>query len=336
MIIEVLGKKREVRVSDIVSKTGFSRAYINRFFQELRDEGKIVLLGKANRARYVSATQTNLRRAMADIKSVHRILNNQNLFEDTVLKDIKKSTGIFNDVSDNVSRILDYAFTEMLNNAIEHSLSKKIEITMKNDEEHAAFIVMDKGVGIFNNIMGKKKLRNVMEAIQDLLKGKQTTAPQAHSGEGIFFTSKAADVFTIKSGRKKIIFNNLLEDIFIQDIKDVAGTTVMFSISRDSKKQLSEVFKEYTNDLFEFSKTKVTVKLYKLGDDYVSRSQARRIVSGLDKFRTIVLDFKHISTVGQGFADEIFRVWQSRYPRITIDFINADENVNFMINRALA
>ena len=55
LILKKLAKDKEVRAATIVKLTGFSRTYINRFFQELRDEGKIVLVGKANRACYVNA-----------------------------------------------------------------------------------------------------------------------------------------------------------------------------------------------------------------------------------------------------------------------------------------
>ena len=54
-----------------------------------------------------------------------------------------------------------------------------------------SFIVNDSGIGIFRNIMQKRNLKSELEAIQDLMKGKTTTMPESHSGEGIFFTSKS-------------------------------------------------------------------------------------------------------------------------------------------------
>jgi len=56
-------------------------------------------------------------------------------------------------------------------------------------------------------------------------------------------------------------------------------------------------------------------------------------MSGLDKFKTIVLDFDKVTTVGQAFADEIFRVFQERHPAINIVPINMVEPVRFMIER---
>jgi hypothetical protein len=82
------------------------------------------------------------------------------------------------------------------------------------------------------------------------------------------------------------------------------------------------------------SKTTVKVKLYRERVDDVSSSQARRMVSGLEKFKVIESDFETLPTIGQGFADEIFRVWQAKHPDIRIVPINAGPNVLFMIRFA--
>ncbi len=326
-------EKGAITASKVIKKTGFSRAYVDRFFKELRAEGKIVLLGKANKSRYVLATSKTLKLAKKGIQSMTRMLRNKDLSEDIVLSGIRENTGIFFGISENVSDILNYAFSEMLNNAIEHSCSETIKITMQKERGDISFDVVDKGIGIFKNIMEKKNLNNTMEAIQDLLKGKQSTMPEAHSGEGIFFTSKAAGKLIIQSANKKLIFDNFLQDIFIRNVKYSVGTKVSFLVSVNSKKRLSSVFKQYTDDSFEFSGTKVTVKLYGAGSECISRSQARRVLNGLDEFKTVILDFKGVRTIGQGFADEIFRVWKSRHSGISIISRNMNENVDFMVKR---
>jgi anti-sigma regulatory factor (Ser/Thr protein kinase)/23S rRNA pseudoU1915 N3-methylase RlmH len=280
------------------------------------------------------ASEKEVEKSQSRILDFHRTLTNKDLAEDAVLADIKKNTGIFFGLKKNIAAILDYAFTEMLNNAIEHSRSKVIFIKFRRHDKLIKFEVKDSGVGIFNNIMGKRHLKNIMEAIQDLLKGKQTTSPKAHSGEGVFFTSKVADILTILSGNKQLVFNNRLDDVFITDIKNRQGTKVVFTVNKEAKCQLKEVFDQYAGRAYEFAKTKVAVKLYELGDIYVSRSQARRILAGLEKFKIITLDFRGVKTVGQSFADEIFRVWQKNHPQITIEFINSNENIDLMINRA--
>ncbi len=331
IILEQLTKKGEIKVADVIKATGFSRAYINRFLQELKKEGKIVLIGKANAARYILSEKAE--KAKKDILSINKIMSNTNLSEDVILSEIKEQSGIFMSLPKNIISIIDYAFSEMLNNAIEHSKSDKITVFVAQEGRKIVFEVLDHGIGIFNNIMSKKKLNNEMEAIQDLLKGKQTTAPHKHSGEGIFFTSKIADEFLIQSFGKKIIFNNLINDVFVKDSFKIKGTKINFSISITSKKELNDIFKDYSGESFEFSKTKVKIDLYEIDNAFISRSQARRVLAGLEKFKEIVLDFKNVETVGQGFADEVFRVWKNNHPSIKIENQNANENILFMIER---
>ena len=113
------------------------------------------------------------------------------------------------------------------------------------------------------------------------------------------------------------------------------GTAVLFIIATDTKKHLIDVFKEFESVKGEhdFEKTKIFVKLYVHGTVYISRSQARRILSGLDKFKIIMLDFDEVPLVGQAFADEIFRVFQQKHPEIKITTTNMNEAVKYMIDR---
>lgn len=334
-ILDIIRAEKEIQAKRLGGRLNISRQYLHRFLKELREEGKIVLLGKANRAVYVLAKKDVLMAAKRKIKKFHAILSNKNLSDDAVLDTIQRDSGILIDINENISRIFNYSFTEMLNNAIEHSQSKEIEISVMRDNSHIRFEITDIGIGIFNHIMMRRGLKNELEAIQDLLKGKQTTDPEHHTGEGIFFTSKLADAFTIKSSTKELTFNNLIDDVFVRDIKNRKGTRVVFIISLDSKRNPQDVFNEYSENSYEFDKTKVAVKLYKMGTLYISRSQARRIMTGLEDFKKIILDFSHIQSIGQGFADEIFRVWRIHNPKIKIEAINTNENIDFMINRAL-
>ncbi len=334
LILDKLAKDGTVRVADISGATGLSRAYVHRFFQQLKEEGRIVLIGKANTARYVMPHTGG---SIADIPvKIHRLLRNKGLRENVVLDSIKDEGSWFAKLAKNVGEIVEYSFTEMVNNAIEHSGTDTIDIFVRESKDHLQFEISDKGVGIFNNIMAKKGLNTTLDAIQDLLKGKQTTAPEAHSGEGIFFTSKVVDHFSIRSSGKWLVIDNERNDVYVKDSPlKTSGTKISYSIRFDSTRILSEVFRRYTDpDSVEFTKTAVSVRLYKNNVQYVSRSQARRIVVGLEQFKTIELDFQGIDTVGQAFADEIFRVWHARHPEIRIIPKNMNENVEFMIKRA--
>lgn len=334
-ILNKIKKQGKLKSSEIVKETGFSREYINRHFQELRNEGQIILVGKGRGAFYILNNSKSIFDVKKDILKFNLFLKNKNLMEDDILKRIKLETGIFINLPKNIERILEYSFLEMLNNAIEHSRSDNIKIVVIRSGKLVNFFIRDFGIGIFNNIQKKKKLNDQMEAIQDLLKGKQTTIPEKHSGQGIFFTSKLANIFQICSFDKKLLFDNEIDDIFLFDNNTInRGTEVFFDISLNSKKKIKDVFDDYSDNNYEFNKTKIHIKLYKSNTDYISRSQARRVLVGLDKFKIIVLDFKNVATVGQAFADEIFRVWQKNNLNIKFQVINSNENIDFMIKRA--
>ena len=224
----------------------------------------------------------------------------------------------------------------MLNNAIEHSQSQFIEVRMESDPWTIRFVISDFGIGVFRNVMKQRRLKSELEAMQDLLEGKVTTDPKAHTGEGIFFTSKAADRFLLESFGYKMAVDNLTPDVFFQQAERTnRGTRVTFTISHNSKRHLNELFRQYQSEPgnYAFDKTKVHVRLFTMGMVYVSRSQARRILIGLEKFKKVILDFDRVPNVGQAFADEIFRVFQNRHPNISITPINMQETVRFMVER---
>ena len=47
----------------------------------------------------------------------------------------------------------------------------------------------------------------------------------------------------------------------------------------------------------------------------------------------MILDFDQVPTIGQAFADELFRVFANQHPEIELVPENANEPVRFMIGR---
>lgn len=332
-ILQFAENHDKFRTSDIVRDLAGtkSRQYISSVLSSLVQSGELVRAGTGEFVYYALAGKASVL-----FTTIRKKLINTNVSEDRVYQDIENKSPIIKNLPENISSILFYAFTEMLNNAIDHSGSKNIEVELTNKDGVLEFIVEDFGIGVFRKVMKKKKLQSEIDAIQDLLKGKTTTSPQAHSGEGIFFTSKIADLFILESFGYRLRVDNTLPDVFIEEVPEQKrGTRVTFQLDDKSKKHLNDVFKKYQTDPSEyaFDKTEVKVKLYTMGTIYLSRSQARRILSGLEKFKSIVLDFDKVPTVGQAFADEIFRVFQARHPEISIKPINMVETVEFMIKR---
>ena len=96
------------------------------------------------------------------------------------------------------------------------------------------------------------------------------------------------------------------------------------------------VFDEYVSgEDYDFSRTVVPVVLAQyVADPLISRSQAKRVLSRVELFRTVVFDFSEVDSIGQAFADEIFRVFAKAHPDIDLQVIHANPAVRKMISRA--
>ena len=108
-------------------------------------------------------------------------------------------------------------------------------------------------------------------------------------------------------------------------------------IDINAKQTMKEIFDKYAseNDDYGFTKTHVPICLTKYDDgQLVSRSAAKRILARFSDFKEVWIDFKDVPTIGQAFADEIFRVFAISHPDIEIVCTNVNDDVQKMINRA--
>lgn len=280
-----------------------------------------------------------------------KMYKNENLEEDYIYRNDFFPYLI--DLPENVQHIWAYAFTEILNNAIEHSQSNSIFVLMEKSYLSTTISIADEGIGIFNNIvdfMNKEYQRNdiqIEDAVIELFKGKLTTAERNHSGEGIFFTSRLMDEFFIFSSNTIFSHNNISEHIHKEFYnKDSLqqeqysrvgvnnGTLVYLQISNHSQKNLKEVFDMFAPMESGFIKTSIPIKHTCCEFGYpVSRSQARRLCARFDEFKEIILDFSEVDNIGQAFAHEIFNVFQKNHPDLKLIVKNATPYVAGMIER---
>jgi anti-sigma regulatory factor (Ser/Thr protein kinase) len=338
-IQQLIQERGRITTSEISELLGVSRQYANIVISDLIAENEVVKIGSTRSAFYVSHgyIKNNPDTLPTVFKKTYK---NESLEEHKVLMEIEEKFPKLAELPENVKSIFVFAFSEMFNNAIEHSQSKTISIEVAIRNGQVSFIVTDSGVGAFRNIMNKKSLKSELEAIQDLLKGKTTTMPKSHSGEGIFFTSKSADLFLLDSFDYELSINAIKPNISIHHLPiKKRGTKVTFSINTDSDRHLNDVFKRYTNltdkSDYGFDKTEIRVKLFTTGGIHVSRSQARRVLSGLEKFKIVMFDYDQVPMVGQAFADEIYRVFKNSHPNIVLQNENMNEGVKFMVERSM-
>lgn len=249
---------------------------------------------------------------------------------------------IFEGLKENIVDICYYGFTEMVNNVIDHSNGKSIYISVRRTEDEVTIFIIDDGEGIFRRIKRLCDLPDDRQALVELSKGKLTTDPENHSGEGIFFTSRVFDLFEIDSKGLKFSHQDSVDLDFLVDsdfMIDEPGTMVYMKIKKTSTRTIKQVFDDYTAgpDDFQFNKTVIPVRLAVYDDEkLVSRSQAKRLLGRVEKFSYVVFDFDGVTSVGQAFADEIFRVYASKHRDINLIPVNMNEDVAMMVKRASA
>ncbi|MGD9020464.1 MAG: DUF4325 domain-containing protein [Lysobacterales bacterium] len=311
----------------LADRLGITRQAVNAHLRLLIGEGKVIKTGSTRAARYFPASDA------PDAQKISWRLDLRNIDESVIYDRLSIHLNLSR-LSRNVESIVHYAFTEILNNAIDHSMSEKCRVEASIDAAKMTFDVRDEGIGAFQSITDKLGLHDEHEALVELIKGKTTTMPEAHSGEGIFFVSRAADRFRLRSHRQQIEWDRAKDDVFVSSPRFIRGTLAQFQISIHSRTRLENIFAEFSPEKYDyqFQKTRVMVKL--LQKDYVSRSEAKRLLHNLEKFSEIEVDMRDVQNVGQGFADEIFRVFTNAHPGIEIRAINASGAVEAMLRHA--
>ncbi len=308
----------------IVERFEVSRQTANSYLRSLVDEGLVYGEGKTKARRYF----------LKDfVDKAFNIPVTPDLKEDTVwLETVQK---YLRDYPKNVVSICHHGFTEIVNNVIDHSESTKMDIVIIVNALQIEMVIRDHGVGIFEKIQKELGVENKWYAILELSKGKLTTDTEKHTGEGIFFTSRMFNEFNIWSDNLLFSTSGDNQDwIFEIEEKDrvLKGTCVSLFLDPRTTRTAREVFTRYEDEDSRFSKTHVPVRLAKYeGEELVSRSQAKRLVTRFEEFTEIVLDFRGVSIIGQAFADELFRVFQNAHPEIHMIYINAHQDVERMI-----
>ena len=307
---------------------GVGRQAVSRHLRRLVEEGALRQSGRTNSRVYRLAVVREWNRTYAIGESAD---------EDSIWrKDIAAVPG---DLPGNVRNIWHHGFTEMFNNAVDHSAGSRIIVVVKTTADTAEMQIQDDGVGIFRKIQQERGLLDERHALFELSKGKLTTDPERHTGEGIFFTSRMFDAFEILSGG--VFFSHEIdqeEDWLLERPKSLDGTAVFMRLDNETSRTTREIYDQFTGDDEDvpvFSKTVVPVRLAQYGDDrLISRSQAKRVLARVDRFSTVLLDFRDVPAIGQAFADEVFRVFRREHPEVSIVPINDNPDVKRMVARA--
>jgi anti-sigma regulatory factor (Ser/Thr protein kinase) len=325
-LIRLLAADRmSVSAGQVARAAGVTRQAAHFHLARMVRDGELERVGAGRGTRYLRRADLDLRFPIAGLEE-HRVWAQ---VEDSVPEMAR--------ARENVRSILAYSFTEMLNNAIDHSGGDEARVIVSARPERFWFEVHDDGVGAFRHVRERLGLEDELEAIQQLSKGKETTAPERHSGEGIFFTSRAVDRFDLDANGLRWIVDTERGDQAVGDAPKHDGTRVRCEIDPITERTLEGIFARFVDEgSFEFSRTVVPLRLFQRGDRFVSRSEAKRLGVRLERFREATIDFEAVTEVGQGFVDELFRVWAADHPETQLTPINMSPVVERFVRRVVS
>jgi anti-sigma regulatory factor (Ser/Thr protein kinase) len=239
-----------------------------------------------------------------------------------------------------ITQLAHHAFTELLNNAVDHSGGGKVSVSMRQNRTHLHLLMRDDGCGVFDRIRNAFHIDSPQQALLELSKGKLTTQPEQHTGRGLFFTSRLFDVFDLYANGVTYQHSNWQRREWLKaNPLHTTGTAIFMSLALNSTRSLEQVFAAHAKgaDDLSFSRTEVAMRLaHTDGEGLESRAQAKRIAARLESFDTVDLDFDGVPAIGQAFADELFRVFNQRHPHVRLQPRNTNTRVNAMIAQAMA
>lgn len=326
-IVRNIGEHPDDIVTVTAKKFGCTRQAVHKHIARLIDEGAIAQTGESKR-------KPGYKLAPLETKSLTYALDGKLAENDVWERDVFPHLQM---LPKNVVSIWHYVFTEMVNNAIDHSAGRSLLVRLDRNALMTRIMVKDDGVGIFRKITRELELADERLAILELSKGKLTTDPANHTGQGIFFSSRMMDHFDIMSGGLTFDHERGKVDVLLEGESQTDGTLIDMVLDNHTSRSTKKVFDEFSSQDgdYRFNKTIVPVSLANYGPgELVSRSQAKRLLARVDQFEIVGFDFEGVETIGQAFADEIFRVYARAHPNIQIVTANATHQIKEMIARA--
>lgn len=308
---------------EVAAAAGVSRQAAHQWLTRMTADGILINEGNRRSSRYRLNAQRATRYPLHGLTE-NEVWGNERIALRQFNPDIEEMPKFM--------QVLNFAFTEMVNNAIDHSKGAELQVRWILQQNLLAFEIEDDGIGAFESLRESRDLKDDFEAVGELSKGKQTTDPVRHSGLGIFLTSRLVDRFVLAANRLTWTVDNDRGDSAVGWLDRARhGTLVRCEIRYDTAKTLPEVMGAQQDPLTQrLNKTSIRVELFRQGD-FVSRTEAKLIGARLEGFEVIELDFTGITQIGQGFADELFRVWAKEHPSSHLVPVNANPAIQAAI-----
>ena len=129
------------------------------------------MLVKENRVRFEKHGRQIIYFVSDTVIGLEEDLRLKGLHEDEIWAKLRKTSTFLVDLSEQAENILYFAFTEMLNNAIDHSKSGGAYVKIWLESGKLKFVVRNYGIGVFRNAMVCKHLPSELTPLGNLSRG---------------------------------------------------------------------------------------------------------------------------------------------------------------------
>jgi len=234
--------------------------------------------------------------------------------------------------------------THSLKNVLDHAHSRSVAITIRETIATITITIADHGIGLFNKIQSACHGLDLRTAALELIKGKLTTDPARHRGEGIAVTARLFDEFELQSdgyccghavpltpeqGSGQWYWHQ-------HPTPRPIGTSVRLRLH--TARPLDEIVpaSRWFTTPKDLSTTLIPVVMLAEGaTPFQTRREAQRLLARIDQFKRVVLDFQGVLVIGPEFADEVFRVYPQQFPDIHFHWSGENASVQAVIQDAL-
>ncbi|MBI5720123.1 MAG: DUF4325 domain-containing protein [Burkholderiales bacterium] len=239
-----------------------------------------------------------------------------------------------------VRTMVRHAFTELLNNAVDHSGGTQVTVSMRQTPQQLQLLVSDDGCGLFRRIGEHFAIGDPALAMLELAKGRLTSQPARHCGQGLVTICRLADVFDVRANTARFQRRAWGATAWhgmpaLPALSERPGTSIYLAISLDTTRTLASVLAALGSEAagYALERTRVPLNLLVADDSasLVSRAEARRVAARLATFQRAEIDFAGIDDIGHAFAHELFSVFHGAHPEVELVPVSATPHIAAII-----
>ncbi len=138
-----------LQAGEVAHALSVTRQTAHRYLRQLVSDGRLIVEGAGRSTRYRRSAEGLTRRYPT-----------AGLDEDSVWREMSSPGSVLESLPETAQGTLQYALTEMVNNAIDHSGASTVIVKLSKEGLRITLEVVDEGFGIFAHIRDRMDLRS--------------------------------------------------------------------------------------------------------------------------------------------------------------------------------